>query len=92
MKSIDILVIVVFGGMGSIAGSIVGAISLSIISLFLQNIPELRMVVYSLILFAIMVYRPTGLMGKQEFKISRKGKLSNGDIKGNRLNKVLWRN
>src|SRR5699024_8957938 len=47
MKSIDILVIVVFGGMGSITGSIVGAILLSVISLFLQNIPELRMVVYS---------------------------------------------
>ncbi|SCG84276.1 High-affinity branched-chain amino acid transport system permease protein braE [Proteiniborus sp. DW1] len=73
MKSIDILVIVVFGGMGSIAGSVVGAIALSIISVFLQNIPELRMVIYSLILFAIMVFRPTGLMGNQEFKLFRKG-------------------
>lgn len=72
MKSIDILVIVVFGGMGSIEGSIVGAVVLSIISLFLQSIPELRMVIYSLILFAIMVYRPTGLMGNQEFKLFRR--------------------
>ncbi|WIV12990.1 branched-chain amino acid ABC transporter permease [Proteiniborus sp. MB09-C3] len=72
MKSIDILVIVVFGGMGSIVGSIVGAVALSIISLFLQSIPELRMVIYSLILFAIMVYRPTGLMGNQEFKLFRR--------------------
>ncbi len=71
MKSIDILVIVVFGGMGSIAGSILGAIILSIISLFLQNIPELRMVIYSLILFGIMIYRPTGLIGKQKFNLSR---------------------
>lgn len=68
MKSIDILVIVVFGGMGSIAGSVVGAIVLSLISLFLQNIPELRMVVYAVILFLIMVYRPQGLLGKGEFK------------------------
>ncbi len=73
MKSIDILVIVVFGGMGSIWGSIVGAVALSIISLFLQSIPELRMVIYSLILFVIMVYKPTGLMGNQEFKLFRKG-------------------
>lgn len=72
MKSVDILVIVVFGGMGSITGSIVGAIVLSIISLFLQNIPELRMVIYSLILFGIMVYRPTGLMGNQKFKLFKK--------------------
>ena len=57
--------------MGSIAGSILGAIILSIISLFLQNIPELRMVIYSLILFGIMIYRPTGLIGKQKFNLSR---------------------
>jgi len=69
MKSIDILVIVVFGGMGSIAGSVVGAIVLSLISLFLQNIPELRMVIYAVILFLIMVYRPQGLLGKGEFKL-----------------------
>lgn len=80
MKSIDILVIVVFGGMGSIAGTIVGAIVLSGISLFLQGIPELRMVIYSLILFGIMVYRPTGLLGKEEFKILRKGGRKNVSI------------
>src|SRR5699024_4723378 len=81
MKSIDILVIVVFGGMGSITGSIVGAILLSVISLFLQNIPELRMVVYSLILFLIMVYKPTGLLGKGRFKIFRKGGILSGSVK-----------
>lgn len=82
MKSIDILVIVVFGGMGSIAGSIVGAIALSIISLFLQNIPELRMVIYALILFGIMVYKPTGLMGNQEFKLFKKEAKHNASAQG----------
>ena len=77
MKSIDILVIVVFGGMGSIPGSIVGAIALSIISSFLQNIPDLRMVIYALILFSIMVYKPTGLMGKSDFKIFKRRVKSN---------------
>lgn len=72
MKSIDILVIVVFGGMGSITGSIVGAILLTVISLFLQSIPELRMVIYAVILFLIMVYRPQGLMGKSSFKLFKK--------------------
>ncbi|SHF09658.1 amino acid/amide ABC transporter membrane protein 2, HAAT family (TC 3.A.1.4.-) [Tissierella praeacuta DSM 18095] len=80
MKSIDILVIVVFGGMGSIAGSIVGAIALSVISLFLQRIPELRMVIYSLILFSIMIYRPTGLLGKEEFKLLKKGGIKNVSV------------
>lgn len=78
MKSIDILVIVVFGGLGSITGSIVGAILLSVISLFLQGIPELRMVVYSLILFLIMVYRPEGIMGKTDIKLFRKRGVLNG--------------
>src|SRR5699024_8295391 len=72
MKSVDILVIVVFGGMGSILGSIVGAVVLSIISIFLQSIPELRMVVYALILFLVMIYKPQGLMGRTESKFFRK--------------------
>lgn len=80
MKSIDILVIVVFGGMGSIGGSIVGAVALSIISLLLQNFNELRMVVYALILFIIMVYRPQGLLGDKEFKLFRKGVKNYGRI------------
>lgn len=73
MKSIDILVIVVFGGMGSIMGSVVGAVAISLISLVLQSIPELRMVIYSVILFIIMVYRPQGLMGSYKFKFFKKG-------------------
>lgn len=67
-KSIDILVMVVFGGMGSILGSIVGAVVLVLISAQLQEFPQLRMVIYSVILFLIMVYRPQGLLGKTGFK------------------------
>lgn len=73
MKSIDILVIVVFGGIGSLTGSIVGAVALSLISLGLQSIPELRMVIYAVILFVIMVYRPEGLMGKGKIKLFKRG-------------------
>ncbi|MDR7870849.1 MAG: branched-chain amino acid ABC transporter permease [Tissierellaceae bacterium] len=79
MKSIDILVIVVFGGMGSITGSVVGAIVLSIISVFLQSLPELRMVIYAVVLFLIMVYRPQGLMGDKEFKLFNKEGVFNGN-------------
>lgn len=82
MKSIDILVIVVFGGMGSITGSIVGAIAISFISIVLQGIPELRMVIYSVILFIIMVYRPQGIMGNYEFKLFKKGGAKNASVKG----------
>lgn len=83
MKSIDILVIVVFGGIGSILGSVIGAISLSIISLFLQGIPELRMVIYSVILFVIMVYRHKGILGKREFKIFKSRKKNRKKVEFN---------
>jgi branched-chain amino acid transport system permease protein len=82
MKSIDILVIVVFGGLGSVTGSIIGAIALSVISLLLQSIPELRMVVYSVILFLIMVYRPQGLMGDHELKLFKRRDSLNGSSQG----------
>ncbi|WP_186429181.1 branched-chain amino acid ABC transporter permease [Clostridium sp. BSD9I1] len=80
MKSIDILVIVVFGGMGSIMGSVVGAIALSVISLLLQGFPELRMVIYSVILFLIMVYRPQGIMGNYRFRLFKRGGIQNASV------------
>lgn len=82
MKSIDILVIVVFGGMGSIMGSVVGAIALSVISLLLQEFPELRMVIYSVILFLIMVYRPQGIMGNYKFRLFKRGGIKNVSVEG----------
>ncbi len=64
MKSVDILVIVVLGGMGSIKGSIISAIALSLVSLSLQGIPELRMVIYAVVLFIMMVFKPQKLVHK----------------------------
>lgn len=66
MKSIDILVIVVFGGMGSLSGSIFAAIVLGLINLFLQSYAEIRMILYALAIIIIMVYRPQGLFGNKE--------------------------
>lgn len=77
MKSIDILVIVVFGGMGSITGSIIAAIVLAVLTTFLQAYSELRMIIYALLLVVIMLFRPQGLMGTKEitdlFKFRKKG-------------------
>lgn len=77
MKSIDILVIVVFGGMGSITGSIIAAIALAVLTTFLQAYSELRMIIYALLLVVIMLFRPQGLLGTKEitdlFKSRKKG-------------------
>lgn len=69
-KSIDVLVIVVLGGLGSVSGSIIASILLAIISSTLQSFPEVRMVIYSLLLIVIMIFRPQGLMGSKEISLS----------------------
>ncbi|MDD4689548.1 MAG: branched-chain amino acid ABC transporter permease [Eubacteriales bacterium] len=69
-KSIDILVIVVLGGMGSLSGSILSSILLAVISVFLSRFPEIRMIIYSLILVCIMIFRPQGLMGSKELSLN----------------------
>lgn len=71
MKSIDILVIVVLGGMGSLTGSILASILLAIISTYLQSFAELRMIIYAILLLLIMIFRPQGLMGTKEFSLSK---------------------
>ncbi|MDD4641905.1 MAG: branched-chain amino acid ABC transporter permease [Erysipelotrichaceae bacterium] len=70
-KSIDILVIVVFGGMGSITGSIIAAIALGIINTLLQGFSTIRMIVYAITIVAIMVFRPKGLLGSKELTIDK---------------------
>lgn len=70
LKSIDILIIVVLGGLGSLSGSVIAAILLALVSTALQPFPELRMVIYGLILVVIMVFRPQGLMGDRELSLS----------------------
>lgn len=75
-KSIDILVIVVFGGLGSITGSVIAAIVLAVITTVLQSYSELRMIIYALLLISIMLFRPQGLLGTKEitdlFKFGKK--------------------
>ncbi|HIX43097.1 ABC transporter [Kurthia sp. 3B1D] len=77
LKSFDILIYVVLGGLGSLSGAVIAAVALTIISLYLQDFPETRMIIYSLVLILVMLYRPVGLMGTKEitdlFKRKRKG-------------------
>ncbi|WP_342542557.1 branched-chain amino acid ABC transporter permease [Paenisporosarcina sp. FSL H8-0542] len=66
LKSFDILIYVVLGGLGSLSGAVIAAVLLTIVSTFLQSYPETRMIIYSLILIIVMLYRPKGLMGTRE--------------------------
>jgi branched-chain amino acid transport system permease protein len=80
LKSVDVLVIVVLGGLGSLSGSMLAAILLALISTYLQSFPEIRMVLYSLILIVIMIFRPQGLMGSREISLSVFSKLGNNKL------------
>lgn len=66
LKSIDILVIVVLGGMGSLTGSIFAAIILAVLTTFLQAFTAVRMIIYAALLVLIMIFRPQGIMGTKE--------------------------
>ncbi len=77
LRSFDILIFVVLGGLGSMSGSVIAAILLTLISSFLSDYSDTRMILYSIILIVTMLYRPQGLMGTKEitslFKRKTKG-------------------
>jgi branched-chain amino acid transport system permease protein len=75
LKSIDILVIVVLGGLGSMSGTIIAAILLAILSTALQEFSDIRMILYSLMLVLIMIFRPGGIMGSKEVTDTVLGRL-----------------
>lgn len=63
MKSIEILNMVVLGGMGSIPGTIIGAVILTILPEMLRIVNEYRLLFYGALLVILMIFRPNGLLG-----------------------------
>ena len=82
-KSIDYLTFVVFGGMGSLSGSVIATIILTFLPELLRGFQNFRMILYPLALIILMRFRPQGLLGDKEitFKIFKLDKLKkNSDI------------
>lgn len=69
MRSIEILVMVVLGGLGSITGSVIATVVLTILPEALRGFAQYRMILYSAMLIAIMLFRPSGLMGTRELDV-----------------------
>jgi branched-chain amino acid transport system permease protein len=67
-KSIEIVVMVILGGMGNTLGVILAAILLTLLPEVLRPIAEYRMIIYSLLLIILMIVRPQGLFN---FKVGR---------------------
>jgi branched-chain amino acid transport system permease protein len=71
LKSIEVIAMVVLGGMGSVSGSVLAAIILTIAPEALRPVKEYRMVMYSLMLIVLMITRPQGLLGNRELSLRR---------------------
>ena len=69
-KSIDYLTFVVFGGMGSLSGSIIATIVLTFLPELLRGLGEFRMLIYPLALILLMIFRPQGLLGDKEVSLN----------------------
>ncbi|HEX8749221.1 MAG TPA: branched-chain amino acid ABC transporter permease [Pyrinomonadaceae bacterium] len=79
IRSFEIIIMIVLGGMGSITGSILGAIVITVLPELLRQLPtidlfgravnfaDLRLVIYALLLIGIMLTRPQGVLGQREF-------------------------
>ena len=60
-KSIEIVVMVILGGMGNTLGVILAAVLLTLLPELLRPIAEYRMIIYSFLLIVLMLVRPQGL-------------------------------
>jgi len=60
---------VYFGGLNSIYGSIVGAVSLSLLGEALRPLEIFKWIIIPLLLILVMIYRPTGLIAFKEFNV-----------------------
>jgi len=67
MYSVEIFIIVVLGGMGSLTGTVAAAVVLGILNELLHVIDQWRLVIYSVLLIVMMIFRPEGLLGNKEF-------------------------
>ena len=96
IKSFEIIIMIVIGGMGSMTGAILGAIVVTLLPELLRGLPDLqigattlkfadlRLVIFALILILTMIIRPQGILGTMEigtfFKRFRRADKPTGDL------------
>lgn len=70
LKSIEVVLMVVLGGLGSVSGAVVTAVVITLLPELLRPIEQYRMVGYSALLVLLMLLRPQGLFGTREISLS----------------------
>lgn len=68
-KSIDMIVMIIIGGLGSITGAAIGGIFVAVSLELMRDLQEYRLVLYALLLIVIMLVRPQGLLGTRELSL-----------------------
>jgi branched-chain amino acid transport system permease protein len=63
LKSVDVVVMVILGGMGSTSGVAVAAVGLTVLNELLRQAEQYRMIAFALLLIILMILRPAGLIG-----------------------------
>jgi branched-chain amino acid transport system permease protein len=66
-RSVEVVIMVVVGGMGSLSGAVLGAILVTVLPELLRVFNQYRMVIFPLLLIITMLLRPMGLLGHREF-------------------------
>jgi branched-chain amino acid transport system permease protein len=67
LKSFEIIIMIVIGGLGSISGSVLGAVLFISLTEGLREFSQYRMLLFSLLLVVLMIVRPQGILGHKEF-------------------------
>ena len=68
-KLAEVLAMVYFGGLNSLYGAIVGAVSISVLGEALRPLEIFKWIIIPLLLVLVMIYRPTGLIAFKEFNV-----------------------
>jgi len=70
-KSAELTITAVIGGLGSLTGSIMGALVVTILPEIFRSLANYRMFFYGIAVVLIIILRPSGLLGYREFSIKK---------------------
>ncbi len=68
-KSIDMVVMIILGGLGSVSGAVLGAFFVGITLELTRDLSEYRLIAYALTLILLMLFRPQGFLGTRELRL-----------------------
>lgn len=71
MKSVNFVVIVVFGGMGSVTGTFFAGYAITFLQEWLRFMKDYRLVFFALLIIVVMIFWPGGIMGNKEISLSK---------------------